>query len=181
LGAKVNLQAKNWPIIGIATGLLLLLSSSNITVDSTSTIETQGAKVEATKSDQKSLSSKSKDKELTSIKTAEKEVREYFADTPILIEVARCESRFHHTDEDGSIHRGEINNKDVGVMQINEYYHLDTAKKLGFDVYSLKGNMEYARYLYDHEGLQPWVSSGKCWSKTKAMPQEFASNYKRVK
>ncbi|PIT91506.1 hypothetical protein COU17_00010 [Candidatus Kaiserbacteria bacterium CG10_big_fil_rev_8_21_14_0_10_49_17] len=91
--------------------------------------------------------------------------RLYFADTPELIEIARCESRFRQYDADGNILRGEKNSRDIGVMQINEFYHLESAMKLGFDLYSLAGNMGYARYLYEKKGSQPWVSSKPCWGK----------------
>lgn len=96
--------------------------------------------------------------------TVEKYVEDYWSDTPIMADVAWCESRFRQFGKDGDIFRGEINNQDVGVMQINEHYHLDTANKLGINLYTLEGNLEYARYLYDKQGTQPWSSSEKCWS-----------------
>jgi hypothetical protein len=96
----------------------------------------------------------------------ETRVREYFADIPLMAEVSKCESRFRQFESDGSVFRGKINDRDVGVMQINEYYHLERAKKLGFDLYSLEGNMAYARLLYKEQGAQPWVSSSPCWKKT---------------
>lgn len=95
--------------------------------------------------------------------TVEEYVREYFEDTPVLAEVARCESRFRHFNTYGDILRGEVNSYDVGVMQINEHYHLKTANKLGYDLYSLDGNLGYAQYLFDKEGTQPWKASSKCW------------------
>ncbi len=90
-------------------------------------------------------------------------VREYFKDSPLLIDIARCESTFRQFNKDGSLKRGKVNNKDVGVMQINEHYHLETSIKKGFDIYTLEGNMAYARHLYDREGAQPWISSSPCW------------------
>lgn len=96
--------------------------------------------------------------------TVEMAVREYFKDEPILIEIARCESTFKQFNADGSIRRGKVNDADVGVMQINEYYHLETAKKKGYDIYTLEGNMAYARDLYHREGAQPWSSSSPCWA-----------------
>ena len=51
-------------------------------------------------------------------------------------------------------------------MQINTYYHADTAERLGIDIHSLEGNMAYAKNLYEREGLQPWSASSKCWSKS---------------
>jgi hypothetical protein len=95
--------------------------------------------------------------------TTEMAVREYFKDEPILIEIARCESTFKQFNADGSIKRGKVNDMDVGVMQINEFYHLETAKKKGYDIYTLEGNMAYARDLFEREGAQPWSSSSPCW------------------
>ncbi len=94
--------------------------------------------------------------------TLEEYVRDYFADNPALAEVAKCESRFRHFDARGVL-RGEVDRNDVGVMQINERYHEPRAEKLGFDLKTLEGNLGYAKWLYDKEGLQPWASSGKCW------------------
>lgn len=96
-------------------------------------------------------------------KFVNREVESYFSDIPELSAVAYCESRYRHVDQDGNLFRGIVNNKDVGVMQINEYYHLEKAKELGFDIYTLKGNMAYARHIYEEQGLQPWMSSSPCW------------------
>jgi len=91
-------------------------------------------------------------------------VREYFADVPILAEIARCESTFrHHNPKTGSILRGVVNSNDIGVMQINTYYHHDTALKLGFEIETLDGNLGYARNLYEREGTRPWNASHACW------------------
>lgn len=97
--------------------------------------------------------------------STEEQVREYFKDKPILAEIAKCESRFRQTDENGEVLRGEINNQDVGVMQINEKYHLKTSQDKNIDIYTLEGNLAYARELYDKLGSDPWKSSSKCWSK----------------
>ena len=97
--------------------------------------------------------------------TMEELVRNYYSDMPILVEVARCESQFRHFGKNGNIIRGIVNAKDVGVMQINEEYHREKAETLGLDIYSLDGNLEYARYLYEKEGAKPWRSSAKCWNR----------------
>lgn len=97
--------------------------------------------------------------------TTEEIVRDYFKTTPIMVEVARCESRFTQFDKDGSIHRGVINDADVGVMQINEFYHLEKSKQLGMDIHTLEGNLDYAKYLYEKQGTAPWKASSKCWGK----------------
>lgn len=95
--------------------------------------------------------------------TLENYLKQYFSDTPELIEIAKCESQFTHYDSDGDIVRGRVNQKDVGVMQINEKYHLEQAKKLGFDILTIEGNMAYAKWLYKKEGTTPWKASSKCW------------------
>ncbi len=104
-------------------------------------------------------------KEVDNMMGTEKYVRQYFADVPIMIQVARCESHFRQLDSDGEVHRGVVNNADVGVMQINEFYHLDTAQKENYNIYTLEGNTAYARDLYERQGTQPWSSSKPCWGK----------------
>ncbi len=101
---------------------------------------------------------------LTSV-SVEAYVRDYFADDPILAEIAKCESTFRQFDSHGNVIKGEKNKGDIGIMQINRYYHEGDAVKLGFDIYTFDGNLGYAKWLYDKYGDTPWVSSGKCWKK----------------
>lgn len=121
-------------------------------------------KVEEKVSEQ-ALVKKPGNKEIEKNMSTEEYVREYFKDIPIMIQVARCESTFRHLDKDGKIHRGVVNNDDVGVMQINEYYHLDKSIRGNYDIYTLEGNTAYARDLYEREGTKPWSSSKPCWGK----------------
>ena len=95
--------------------------------------------------------------------TLEDYVRGYFAETPILAEIARCESRFRQVNNDGTVLHGIVNKSDVGIMQVNEYYHGAKAKDLGFDLETVNGNLAYAKYLYDKEGGAPWSASASCW------------------
>jgi hypothetical protein len=104
-------------------------------------------------------------KEVENMMSTEQYIRQYFKDIPIMIQIARCESTFRHLDDDGEIHRGRVNNADVGVMQINEYYHLETSEKKGLDIHTIEGNTAYARDLYERQGVQPWSSSKPCWGK----------------
>src|SRR3989338_3903310 len=97
--------------------------------------------------------------------TFEQYVREYFKDDPILAEIAKCESTFRQYSSSGEVIKGRVNKSDVGVMQINKYYHLKQALKLGYDLHTIEGNMAYAKALYDREGTKPWNSSSKCWGK----------------
>ncbi|MEI7463263.1 MAG: hypothetical protein WCK03_02590 [Candidatus Taylorbacteria bacterium] len=105
------------------------------------------------------------------VKTMEAYLRKEFADTPILVDIARCESSFRQYDKAGNLVRGRVNNADVGVMQINETYHDKTAVKLGLDLHTLEGNVAYAKHLYNEQGAQPWVSSSPCW-----LGKQVASN-----
>lgn len=110
-------------------------------------------------------------KKIQNVKTntgIESQVRAYFADLPIMAEIARCESHYRQFDKDGSMFRGIVNNKDVGVFQVNEFYHLDEAKKLGIDIYTVEGNLRFARILYNQSGVAPWSSSSPCWGKAVA-------------
>ena len=92
-------------------------------------------------------------------------VREYFEDEPIMADIAWCESRFRHVGPDGEIFRGKVNDQDIGVMQINTRYHQARAEGMGIDIYSLEGNLEYAKFLYEKQGTKPWNSSKPCWGK----------------
>ncbi len=96
-------------------------------------------------------------------KEIEAKAKEYFKNDPILVEIAKCESEFRQFDANGKPLLGTVNKGDVGVMQINKYYHADKAEELGFDLETVEGNMAYAKYLYNREGVQPWSSSSPCW------------------
>jgi hypothetical protein len=96
-------------------------------------------------------------------KTTEEIIAEQFKDTPIMKKIAYCESRYRQFNENGTVLRGFVNSQDVGVMQINEKYHLADSKKLGYDIYTLEGNVDYAKHLYRTQGVKPWVHSSKCW------------------
>jgi hypothetical protein len=92
-------------------------------------------------------------------------VKDYFEETPVLAKIAMCESTLRHFGKDGKVLRGKVDSADVGLMQINERYHGDKAKSLGYDLETVHGNLDYAKYLYDREGTKPWNASKKCWDK----------------
>lgn len=94
----------------------------------------------------------------------EKQVRVHFADIPIMIEVARCESRFRQFADSGNVFKGGLNMKMVGIFQIYGDVHRTTALSLGFDIDTVQGNIGYARYLYSRERTNPWISSMPCWN-----------------
>ncbi len=111
-------------------------------------------------------------KDVENLMSTEQYVRQYFKDIPVMIEIARCESHFRQLDSDGDVHRGLVNPEDVGVMQINEHYHLDRATSENYDIYTISGNTAYARELYEDKGTAPWKSSKACWGKTDAAKLE---------
>lgn len=94
-------------------------------------------------------------------------IRNAFKDTPILIEIARCESHFRQVDKEGNVLKGVQNSADIGVMQINEKYHIKDALERGDDIYTLEGNISYAKHLYETQGTKPWNYSSKCWDAPK--------------
>lgn len=103
----------------------------------------------------------------------EEAVREYFADIPLMIEIAKAESKFRQFGKDGKPLQGIAVAEDTGVFQVNKTYHLARSKKLGYDIDTLAGNMAYARRLYEEQGAQPWVSSYPMWGKS-----PLAANFK---
>lgn len=125
--------------------------------------EDDSLKEEQVESDIDSESAESTNSTDSSELTTQEKVYNYFEDTPILYHVAKCESRWRQYDKQGNPLRGNVDRRDVGVMQINEYYHLKQAQKLGFNIYTLEGNVAYAKYLYKNQGLKPWYASKPCW------------------
>lgn len=90
-------------------------------------------------------------------------IAEYGLTSP-MVRIAMCESTFRQYGTDDQVLRGIVNSDDVGIFQLNEYYHLDKANELGFDIYTVDGNIKMARYLYDKYGTQPWSASKTCWN-----------------
>ena len=107
--------------------------------------------------------------EAEAIGDTEAVVRAYFADVPVMIQIARCESHFRHYLADGTVLRGRVDGADTGVMQINKRYHEKAAAAMGLSLDDIHGNMAYARHLYETQGTRPWNASSACWAKTLAM------------
>jgi len=91
---------------------------------------------------------------LPTLAESEAAVRELFADDPIMIEVAKCESGFRQFNDDGTVLIGH--GLYAGVFQIDPKIHADFAKSLGMDIYTLEGNLAYAKYLKSGSGASPW-------------------------
>ena len=107
-------------------------------------------------------------------------VANYFADEPIMIAIAGCESQFRQYDKDGSVLKNPGSSA-VGLFQIMSSIHDPIADKLGIDIYTLQGNAAYARYVYEQKGTKPWNASKACWSKAQAYKDMQATKTLAVK
>ncbi len=94
---------------------------------------------------------------------SEKRTREYFKDTPVMIEIARCESNFRQFTDAGNVLRGGDSGGMVGVFQFFESIHAVPAKALGYDITTLEGNLGYAKHVYKNESTTPWNPAKSCW------------------
>ncbi len=93
----------------------------------------------------------------------EAEVRKVFADSPAMVEIARCESKFRQFTDSGNPLRGGAGGQMIGVFQFFESVHNTAARSLGFDLSTLEGNLGYARHVYETQGTTPWNSARSCW------------------
>jgi hypothetical protein len=94
-----------------------------------------------------------------------KKSKEQGVDANLTQAIAFCESTNRQFNADtGTVLRGKQNPSDVGLFQINERYHLKKSLELGFDIYTVEGNIDYALWLIKTQGVQPWKWSQPCWS-----------------
>ena len=80
-------------------------------------------------------------------------------DFPILVKICTAESGFKQFKSNGSVIRGRVNPSDIGICQINEPIWNDTARKMGYDIYTQEGNEKMAIWLFVNQGTAPWNSS----------------------
>lgn len=151
-------------MIELTTGVVFLMSSLYGSGQSDNHIQLINAKTEP---EQATTTQVVKARSFETSKDMESYLREEYAGTPLLVDIARCESEFRQFDKNGKIIRGRANTADVGVMQINEFYHADTARTMGIDIHTVEGNVAFAKYLYAKYGSSPWSASQPCWSKAK--------------
>lgn len=81
------------------------------------------------------------------------------------VAIAKCESELTQFNPDGTVLRGKENPKDTGIFQVNEYYHLADAKRLGYDIHTIDGNIAYAMLIMHRDGVRHWNYSRACWDK----------------
>jgi hypothetical protein len=95
---------------------------------------------------------------------------------PPLQKIAFCESSGVHYLKNGDVLRGKKDSRDVGLFQISTAYHGTTAKKRGYDLYTIAGNASFAKYLLRTKGTSPWNASKPCW-KQKSRKRKIAPSH----
>ncbi|MFA6274884.1 MAG: hypothetical protein WCX70_01905, partial [Candidatus Paceibacterota bacterium] len=89
---------------------------------------------------------------------------EYGIHPDTALNIAMCESSLRQYNNEGNTLRGIQNSDDVGVFQINEKYHLEKSRELGYNLNTPEGNIGYAMWLMKKEGTRHWNYSKTCWS-----------------
>lgn len=86
----------------------------------------------------------------------EAQVRASFSDMPDMVTIAKCESGTRQFNADGSVLRGGAGKNYIGIFQIDERIHVPKANSMAYDIYTINGNIAYARYMYFASGTNPW-------------------------
>lgn len=89
--------------------------------------------------------------------------QEFGTDAPVMLEIARCESKFRQYTDAGNPLYGGYQGRMVGIFQVYSDIHASGARAMGMDIETAEGNIAYARHLYNREGTVPWNSSSSCW------------------
>lgn len=89
-------------------------------------------------------------------------VEDVFGNNHVMVDVARCESGFRQYYSGGGVLINEESDA-VGIYQLLDSWHDQAANDLGLDIYTVEGNVEYAKLLYEADGLKPWSPSSLCW------------------
>ena len=85
----------------------------------------------------------------------------YGQNPEIVKRIIQCQSSFN---PDAVNYNAKVG-KDIGLMQINTYFHTAGSTNLGLDIYKPYDNIEYGMVLMKESGLQPWTWSEHCWKK----------------
>lgn len=81
-----------------------------------------------------------------------------------LLAVADCESGMRQYNNDGTLLVNPAPNSSAsGIFQILTITHGPEARRLGLDLTTPEGNMEFAEHLYERNGLRDWNESKSCW------------------
>lgn len=88
-----------------------------------------------------------------------------FGTTSPMVAISICESGLRQYTASGEVLISKTG--DHGLFQINQI-HLVEAAKLGMDIDTLQGNIDFAALLYQKNHLKDWENSRPCWSKLTA-------------
>lgn len=105
------------------------------------------------------------------VKTFDTEVHrlalKYGQNETLAREIIKCEGLTYKTKGNNKNYnkQGVWWSSDIGWWQINDYYHKDTALKMGFDINNEWDNLEYGFILLEEQGTAPWDASKYCWEK----------------
>ncbi len=88
-------------------------------------------------------------------------------DYPVMNRIAKCESGNTQMGKNGQVILNANTNDtvDVGKYQINNTVWGKKATELGYDLMTEEGNTNFAMWLYQNHGTEPWYSSASCWNK----------------
>jgi hypothetical protein len=98
-----------------------------------------------------------------------RQIRAVFADAPIMVRVAMCESGLTHR-ENGELIRNKKGSSARGAFQVMMSYHAPEMKKMGLDPRRTDEYLAYVRHLYDQQKLAPWKETRACWSRQSTTP-----------
>jgi hypothetical protein len=99
---------------------------------------------------------------LPSKKENEKTVREFWkkhlepAQAEQMIAKAETESNFNQFETSKFPLRGRRNRDNIGVMQIPERWWGQVARKIGYNITTLQGNLDMALWMYHRDGERAW-------------------------
>jgi len=86
-------------------------------------------------------------------------IRAVFGPNSVMERVAYCESGMSQFDANGNVITSKT--ADYGTFQINQI-HMKEAADMGLDIDTLAGNVLFAKYLYDKNGIRDWLPSRAC-------------------
>lgn len=90
--------------------------------------------------------------------------KQYLIDEDLVKRIIKCESGFVKDALNINKRDGVAWSKDIGLGQINDYYHKETMIKLGLDIYTPKDNLAYMFILLKEDPLVHYKASSGCWS-----------------
>lgn len=94
--------------------------------------------------------------------------KKYGQNESLVRKIIDCESDYRQGDTHKNYNKkGEVWSIDWGLWQINDYWHLKDATRMGYDVrYNWKDNLEYGFIILKRDGaMAHWSASAYCWNK----------------